>query len=211
MSVVRFTKNFRDRSTDSGFQFEFFCDRGYGQWFPNWLSYHFPETCNYSYTSTVQSYPVGVANKVKEAASWLANRWPQISPANDAINTIHKEAWESAFASAVQEAKRHFRNCPNCNKWVCSHACWNETAGTCKNCSVFPGGKNSGSEAQPTTIKCPHCKQQTESGKFCDMCGKSLAIKVFCGNCGKQVEGERRFKFCPHCGDSLAYLDETQD
>jgi hypothetical protein len=213
VSVVRFTKNYRDRSTDSGYQFEFFCDRGYGSWFPNWLSYHFPEACSYSYVSSLQSFPLGVANKVKEATSWLSARFPQISPAGDAVNNIHKEAWESAFANAVLEAKRHFRECTSCNKWVCVHSCFNQTTGTCKTCSALgilsrPKPNNG---AENSFVVCKQCGSTSEPGKFCDTCGKSMTLEIFCGNCGKKIEADRRFKFCPHCGDSLSYVDEIVD
>lgn len=208
MTAVTFTKNYRDRSTDSGFQFEFFCDRGSGQWMPGWLSYHFPSSCSYSYITTVQPYPVGVANKINQAASWLSSRFPQISGAGDALKSLHKEAWDNAFAAAVQEAKRHFRNCPHCNKWVCSHACFSEASGTCKTCALALGFPQAPSATESQTVTCPNCGDTTEAGKFCATCGKALAMKIFCGNCGKGIESDRRFRFCPHCGDSLAYLDD---
>jgi hypothetical protein len=208
---VKFTKNYRDRSTDSGFQFEFFCDSGSGQWMPNWLAYHFPEKCSYSYVSSIQPYPVGVAKKVKEATSWLTAKFPQISPAGDAINSIHKEAWDSAFATAVQEAKRHFRQCSTCSKWVCAHSCFNEGAGACRSCSGsgFAGSAAGGTKSNGNqSLTCPHCGETTEPGRFCSSCGKSMTISIFCGKCGKQIESQRRYKFCPHCGDSLDYIDD---
>jgi endogenous inhibitor of DNA gyrase (YacG/DUF329 family) len=154
-----------------------------------------------------------VANKVKEATSWLASRFPQISRAGDAINSIHKEAWENAFATAAQEAKRHFRQCPNCSKWVCAHACFNESAGTCRGCSGlgFTAASSAGAKSNGSrTLLCPHCHEITEPGQFCSTCGKSTVITIFCSNCGKQVESERRYKYCPHCGDLLDYIDDTR-
>jgi hypothetical protein len=208
----KFIKNFRDRSTDSGFQFEFFCERGHGQWMPNWLAYHFPDACNYSYISSSQPYPVGMANRIKEVGSWLANKWPQIGKANDALNQFHKEAWDNALSVATEEAKRKFKYCTACEKWVCLHACWNEPAGLCRSCAGFRFGdlsaKTQVKEKGPEPLKCRHCGNATEPGKFCDTCGKSMALKVFCGNCGKGIESDRPYKFCPHCGDALAYIDE---
>jgi len=209
LATVKFTKNFKDRSSDSGFQFEFFCDRAGSAWMPGWLAYHFPENCSYSYVSSLQQYPVGVANKVKEATSWLTMHFPQIKGAGEALNSIHKEAWDAAFNSAAQEAKRHFRYCKKCDKWVCAHSCFSETSGTCRSCAGL-GSAGAGNGSQTPTLTCHHCGTQTEEGKFCSTCGKSTAMEVFCGNCGKHIEGDRRYKFCPHCGDSLSYLDDLK-
>ena len=175
---------------------------------PGWLAYHFPEACQYSYLSSVQTYPVGLANKAKEATSWLTAQFPQIKGAGEALNNLHKEAWDTAFNAAAQEAKRHFKHCLKCDQWVCAHACFNETSQSCRACSGVQSASKASNGNQSALPVCPHCAKETEEGKFCSNCGKSTVLEIFCGNCGKKVESERRFKFCPHCGDSLEYLND---
>ena len=77
--------------------------------------------------------------------------------------------------------------------------------------------------AQPQTMPCGSCGQQTPPGKFCSSCGKPLAAgskcecgsdlapgAKFCPNCGKPAAGPKKCecgtelapgaKFCPNCG-----------
>ena len=51
-----------------------------------------------------------------------------------------------------------------------------------------------------STVECPHCHSQVLSNhKFCNSCGKPLAIlKNKCNKCGAEVDNNA--KFCPECG-----------
>jgi RNA polymerase subunit RPABC4/transcription elongation factor Spt4 len=43
--------------------------------------------------------------------------------------------------------------------------------------------------------------QLPENAKFCPGCGKPVAQKAFCINCGNQVPSNA--KFCPNCGKQI--------
>lgn len=51
-----------------------------------------------------------------------------------------------------------------------------------------------------STVECPHCHSQVSSNhKFCNSCGKPLAVlKNKCNKCGAEVDNNA--KFCPECG-----------
>lgn len=46
---------------------------------------------------------------------------------------------------------------------------------------------------------CPHCKQATPYGKFCQNCGKKLTL--ICPGCGAEVSPQARF--CSECGERM--------
>lgn len=46
---------------------------------------------------------------------------------------------------------------------------------------------------------CPHCKQATPNGKFCQNCGKKLTL--ICPGCGAEVSPQARF--CSECGERM--------
>lgn len=54
MALIQFTRNYRDLSTDAGFQFEFFCDR-----------------CGNGYQTEFQASAMGTATNILDAASNL--------------------------------------------------------------------------------------------------------------------------------------------
>lgn len=210
--TVAFTKQWRDRSTTTGFQFEFFCDRGLGRWFPSWLYDYWDEGCRYSYVTAFQVNAVGMASKVVEAANWFV-KWGDNFKPEEALNNLNKGTWEYAHSNAVQEAKRHFRKCPNCSKWVCVQACWVDQHKLCKSCAPTNSMGSIPMPAAPDekrAVLCAFCGEPSDGGKFCATCGKPALEKVFCGNCGGTIEKDKGYKFCPHCGDSLAYLEGLQ-
>ena len=45
------------------------------------------------------------------------------------------KGWDTAYETAVGEAKRHFRACQRCGHWVCPDRCWNGKAGLCTACA----------------------------------------------------------------------------
>jgi tetratricopeptide (TPR) repeat protein len=51
-------------------------------------------------------------------------------------------------------------------------------------------------------MKCPKCQaENSDTAKFCGVCGQSLADKIKCSYC--QHENPQGFKFCEECGHSL--------
>jgi tetratricopeptide (TPR) repeat protein len=52
-------------------------------------------------------------------------------------------------------------------------------------------------------MKCPKCNtENSDTAKFCGVCGQSLADKIKCPYC--QHENPQGFRFCEECGHSLA-------
>jgi hypothetical protein len=195
VAAVAFTKNYRDRSTDTSFRFEFFCDRSYGYWVPSWLSLTFPESCTYSYKASAQPYPRKIARTVQAAASWLSGK------AGEVVSDVNKEAWNAAFNSAVDEARKHFRFCPSCKKWVCKQSCWNEKAGLCQICNRIKTTVDAIASSTTRSV-CSSCGEIQSGGKFCAVCGKARMSQIFCANCGENLgSAAAGLRFCPNCGD----------
>jgi hypothetical protein len=202
MAVIAFTKRYADRSKPEGFQFEFYCDRSRTTWQETWqeLLSSVPtgkEVCTYSYVTPLLNNPANVTAKfVEDAKKFMESE--AIGAAGKVLNqAVNEKAKEYALTNAITGAKQHFRYCTECNRWVCKSNCWNKVARLCKDC------------APPVTQTLPRvCAKcgDTSTGKFCPTCGGNMMSAAFCGNCGSKVEIQKGFRFCPFCGDSLAYL-----
>jgi hypothetical protein len=209
MTMIAFTKNHSDHSTDTGFQFEFHCDR-----------------CGNGHMTPFQTSKLGVAAGLARAASSLLGGFlGSAAAAGDSVkDTFRGQARDQAFAAAVAEARQHFRQCSRCGSWVCPEHCWNEKRGLCEQCAPDLEEEAAAAQAQaakeqvwekalktdqlgdldvktPKTALCPHCGKKTGGGKFCAECGKPLAAKVTCPSCGKACKAGT--KFCPECGAKL--------
>ena len=211
MPKVRFTDNYTDHSTESGYQFEFFCER-----------------CGNGYKSGFQASAIGMGSKVARGlggllgGGGLANLGYAGSEAKDLTES---QAKDKALAKAVEEMAPYFKQCHRCGQWVCNEICWNEEYGLCVNdapkLEQEIAGMQSDAQLQQVRDKvsqvdfakdvnverrqvalCPHCGAEDEhSGKFCPSCGKALSMPVACARCG--TESPRGTKFCPECGNSL--------
>ncbi len=217
MQLQSFTSNFKDNSTEAGFQFTFFCD-----------------TCRDGYKSSFipsKSHRRGRLfkniGKIAGAAASMAGKHGAgygISRSVDAISgrftgmsaDWHKEH-EAAFARAQNEAKGHFHRCPKCRKWVCEMD-WNEQEGLCitdaPRVNVEVAAARAGkmvsdikSKAAQTQVftgdieskqtLCPSCGKPAGEGKFCNNCGAPLTM-LKCETCGTQSPIGTRF--CGECG-----------
>jgi predicted amidophosphoribosyltransferase len=205
MALIQFTRNYRDLSTDAGYQFEFFCDR-----------------CGNGFQTEFQASATGRITSTLDAASNLFGGF--LNSAANAARSVHTAAWEKAhdgaFASAVEEAKPHFHKCKRCGHWV-DDDCWNGERGLCKDCAPELEEEFSAAQVQAAvndarekaaqvdyvsadrfkqTIvgTCPHCGAKVSGGKFCPECGKPLAAEKHCTNCGAKIKVDA--KFCPDCG-----------
>src|SRR5262245_28624685 len=120
MSLIRFTANFDDLSTDRGFQFRFRCDK-----------------CGNGYQSRFQTNVSGVAGDLLRSAGNLLGGWlgSAGNSAYDIQRAIGGKEHDNAFAAAVEEAKQHFHQCTRCGKWVCPDICWNAAANLCEGCA----------------------------------------------------------------------------
>lgn len=205
MAVIAFTKRYADRSKQEGFQFEFYCDRTRVSWqdflTQDFLSSGVPraDICTYSYVSPLQTNVATTTAKfVEDAKKFMESE--ALGAAGNLLNqAVHEKAKEVALTNAINGAKAHFRYCTECNRWVCKTNCWNNAVRLCKDCApAFTG---------PIALPpCKNCGEPSNGGRFCATCGKPLVTTIFCGNCGGKVDGDKGFKFCPMCGDSLSYI-----
>ena len=215
-----FTRNHEDNSSESGFQFTFYCDichDGYKT--------RFIESKTYKQTglfgmfgraistgsALVGQYRIG--NAIERSVDILNDRKQGMSPE-------WRKEWEEAFELAQNEAKQHFCRCSRCKKYVCESD-WNEQDNLCVECAprenveltairaermvsemrekaetanVFKG------DIERRQTVCPECGKPAGEGKFCNNCGASIALAK-CPSCGNKVS--LGTKFCGECGTKL--------
>src|SRR5215211_3122436 len=120
MGMIQFVNNYDDLSTDKGYQFKFYCDK-----------------CGNGYMSRYQASLAGTGGSLLRAAGDLFGGI--FSSAGNSAYEIQRavggKAHDSAFETAVEEAKQHFKQCTRCGIWVCPEACWNASANLCENCA----------------------------------------------------------------------------
>ena len=207
MSLIQFTENYQDLSTDRGYQFKFLCDR-----------------CHNGVMSSFQASVMGTAAGLFRAAGDLFGG--VLSNAGSSAYEIQRavggKGHDAALSKAVEEVKPLFRQCRRCSKWVCE-SCWNEKRGMCFNCApdvqaelaaaqvaetvnqIQEGVKNVNFNknldlAGENSATCPKCGARVE-GKFCTECGTTIAAKAKCPSCGTSVDEGK--KFCPECGGKM--------
>lgn len=120
MAMIEFVRNYSDRSTDRGYQFEFRCDH-----------------CHSGYMSSYKASAIGAAGSVLEAASNIFGSvfGSARETAYDIQRAIGGKAHDSALQEAVTEVKQKFSRCQRCGKWVCNDVCWNARAQQCTGCT----------------------------------------------------------------------------
>ena len=119
MSLINFTANHEDLSTDRGYQFKFYCDK-----------------CGNGYMSRFQPSTSSTTGSLLRAAGGIVGGI--LASAGNGGNmqrSAGRKAHISASERAVEEAKAYFSRCGRCGKWVCSDGCWNGEAGLCGECS----------------------------------------------------------------------------
>ncbi len=209
MAATAFTRNYTDHSNDSGYQFEFHCDK-----------------CGNGYRSSFKTSTIGVAaSLIKAAGSLFGGALHQVGAGADHVkDALRGEAWDSAFQEAVAELKPKFHQCTKCGQWVCPDVCWNEERGLCEACAPKLAEHAAAIQAQvaveqvwekarktdqtagldvdkPQQAACVSCGTSLQpNAKFCVGCGKPVgaAAKKFCGECGGELPGNA--KFCAGCG-----------
>ncbi len=217
-----FTRNYEDNSTESGFQFTFYCDicsDGYKT--------SFVESETYKKGSKIRGFGEGLwaAGSLFGGAlgnlGWAADRGSSVlSERFKGMSPEWQKEHEQAFERALNEARRHFHRCESCHKWVCT-ADFNEEEGLCVVCAPRRSVAVTRARSQAMqrnideaaasetvwsgklkteTIICPACGKPNSSGKFCNSCGASLSVKK-CPSCGANVTGSARF--CGECGEKL--------
>lgn len=209
MSMIRFTENYDDLSTDRGYQFKFYCDK-----------------CGNGYLSSFQTSVTNMAGGLLQAAGHIFGGFLSQAgnSAYDVQRAVGGKAHDSALRAAVEEVKPHFHQCKRCGKWVCPEVCWNARRGLCLNCAPDVEQEMAAAQAQATkdqiwqktseidytekldlktevSAYCPECGAKTQGAKFCPDCGFKLRAKNECPKCG--FECELGTKFCAECGGKM--------
>ena len=204
MALINFVRNHNDLSTDSGFQFEFCCDR-----------------CGNGYQSTFEPSVIGgVADVLNAAGNLLGGMFSNAASLGEsARSATWEKAHDEAFCKAVAEAKPHFRQCSRCGQWM-DGVCWNGDRGMCKECAPDLDEEYTRIQTQAaieqaaeaarevthvtkkkfekplTVVTCAECGVALRGGKFCHECGTAVIQSHDCTDCGADTGG----KFCPECG-----------
>ncbi len=178
MPLIEFTDNYEDLSTDTGFQFKFYCQR-----------------CGNGYMSEFRPFAAGRAAGMLQALGGLLGG--RVASAGHSAYEIQRmvggPAHDNALAQAVAEVKPHFHQCSRCGAWVCD-GCWNAQRGLCapdlqeelaaaqqerrleevreRVAETSYAGQVNVTDTAVTA--CPHCGAKVSSGKFCNQCGEKL-------------------------------------
>lgn len=211
--LIKFTNNYRDCSTDAGYQFEFNCDG-----------------CGTGVMSPFKPSKLGMAGSVLRTASSIFGGLTGANAAADgARDMMRGKERDGALQEAVEEMKKVFKLCGRCGMWVCPEACWNEKKNLCEKCApdleeelvrVQEQAKvtwmerkalqtdmigdmditQDGGRAKDAGQKCGKCGALV-SGKFCGECGAEVKTRAFCTSCG--VDNPPTAKFCGNCGNKM--------
>ena len=167
--MIFFTDNYQDRSTNDGYQFEFYCRR-----------------CGNGYSSSFQHSVTGFGGRLLRLGGDLVGgtvgeRAQQVGWDAEWMRAgVRGSTRDKALARAVEEMKPFFHQCHRCGQWVCEQVCWNgdQATGLCPACGQESGG---GKFCQG----CGHALAAAPSAqKFCSNCGTALTGARFCGECG---------------------------
>ena len=85
MGLIKFVRNYRDESTERGFQFEFFCDR-----------------CRSGYRTPFVASATGLASEALDVASGLLGG--VFGTVADVGDRVHSAAWEKTHDKVFAQA-----------------------------------------------------------------------------------------------------------
>jgi membrane protease subunit (stomatin/prohibitin family) len=177
MSEIHFSDNHNDLSTDSGFQFEFYCER-----------------CHDAWRSPFDRYAAGTMENVLGAADGLFGGL--FGRARDAMSQMRSAGWQQAKDAALREAlkkaQERFHRCPRCSNHHCDK-CWNPDEGTCISCVprldaelaairreaklnkarevAYEKAQVDAEDLKERVVSCPECEAPVGRAKFCPDCG----------------------------------------
>lgn len=208
--AIEFSRNYTDLSTDTGFQFEFFCDR-----------------CGSGHRTTFVAWATGnIANVLNTASNLFGGVFSSAATVGESVrSSAWQKAHDDAFLKAGREIRPNFIQCPRCQSWVCKKSCWNTKRGLCKECAPDLGVEMSAAQASHSvqeiwahaamaeedkklsaenwteTIRatCPQCNEPlAANAKFCPSCGAKVKFDDKCAKCGAKLQPGA--KFCGECG-----------
>jgi hypothetical protein len=205
-SIVPFTDNIRDLSNETGYQFEFVCER-----------------CGNGYRAPFVPDKVAKGRNILRAVgSITGGRLADLGYASQMLDrSTNSPAKDRALQQSVESVIGEFRQCRGCGNWVCRDVCWNDEVGQCLNCSPSVADELSRAQAAAQVeqmhaktreidwtsdvdlqtrvkLQCPSCQASITGGKFCPECGSQIKPAGECANCGTEVKPGT--KFCPECG-----------
>ncbi|MCX6054829.1 MAG: zinc ribbon domain-containing protein [Chloroflexi bacterium] len=210
---LEFVNNYKELSTEQGFQFEFICNR-----------------CQSGYRTKFKPSITGkVANALEGASSIFGGVFGTIANVGERVRSAGwQKANDDAFVEAVEDIKPYFIQCPRCNSWVCREKCWNSKKGLCKACAPDLGVEMAAAQASKSVEEiwahaamaeedkklsteywregimatCPKCEAPLASNaKFCPECGASVKLIDKCPKC--QTKLMPNAKFCAECGEKI--------
>ncbi len=211
---IEFTDNYEDRSTDRGFQFEFYCER-----------------CGTGYRTRFKPFALGAVSQALDLAGNLFGG--VLDDAAEVGERARSARWETAhdeaFLEAAQQVRDEFIQCPKCTAWVCRGKCWNAGRGLCKECAPELAVEMAAAQANKTAdmaweraqvaqsdrallqsdvweeevrASCPQCRAALPpQARFCPECGQKITAGSRCTACGARAPAGA--KFCPECGAGL--------
>ena len=202
--LIAFTNNYTDRSTETGFQFEFHCDR-----------------CGDGVRSNFQTSATGTVSTLLGAASNLLGGFFNAASTVDRVrDATWQRSRDAAFKRASEEVMPSFNRCSRCTSYVCQR-CWNEQFGLCATCAPDMGGELAAMRSDVALqqmrdkvmessqfsgdiaakhVNCPACGAAVGDMKFCSECGASLVLR----RCTNGHELGPGMKFCGECGAKAA-------
>ena len=204
MSEIHFRDNYHDLSTNSGFQFEFYC-----------------ENCHDAWRSPFDRYAAGTGEGVLGAAEGLLGGF--FGQARNALGSMsnagYSTAKDSALRAATKKAESHFHRCPRCSQNICDK-CWNQDEGVCISCvprldaelaavrreakiaavreAAYQQSTASKADLEDRAVSCRDCGAPVGRAKFCPECGTSVSLTRACKGCDAEIPTSA--KFCPECG-----------
>jgi hypothetical protein len=187
MTAQPFTKNYTDHSSDTGFQFEFFCDK-----------------CGNGHRSAFQTNSLGMAAQFVKAAGSLFGGGIQRAGwgADQLKDAFRGPAWDAAFKTAIDECRPRFRQCTMCGKWVCPDVCWNEARGLCEDCAPDLREHAVAAQARAAVEQAEEKARAVDQMRGVDVQGAALSLSQSCTKCQTTLASGARF--CANCGTPAA-------
>jgi len=205
-TLIPFTDNFEDNSTDAGFQFTFFCDKcheGYK------TSFRKSKTTNRGGLLRTFGDAAGTLGRLtgKSNIGYSLDRGTDVlGDRFDGQSAAWQKEHQQAFERAQNETKGRFNRCPKCTTWVCDN-CWNEAVDLCIDCAPREGVEVASARAEKMVEDIREKADETqvftgeidEGQTLCPQCGKPSGEGQYCSNCGASLE----FVDCPECGETI--------